>query len=83
MARKKAKQSIEIDPRDPERELWLWALAASQQAPELRAKHSLIARTTRSPEYWEEHGALVAGNHREIREAWLADQEMLDRPEQA
>lgn len=78
MARKKAKQSIEIDPRDPNRDLWLWALATSQQAPEARAMHSQIAKTTRSPEYWAEHAALVADNHRRIREAWLADQEKLD-----
>jgi hypothetical protein len=78
MGRKKTKQSIEIDPRDPERELWLWALATSQQAPEVVAMHSRIAKTQRDQTYWENHAAAVREDHRRKREAWAKDTEGLD-----
>ena len=78
MVRKKTKRSIEIDHRDPERELWLWALADSQQAPEVVEMHSRIAKTQRDKEYWENHAAAVREDHRKKREAWAKDTEGLD-----
>ncbi len=73
---KQPKKGIEIDPRDPNAELWQWILAKSQQQPAIRAIHSRIAKQ-RSDEYWEDHSAALTAKHREVREAWLTDKEEL------
>jgi hypothetical protein len=79
MSRKKADQSVEIDRRDPNKELWQWLLAESWQRPEVRAKQSLIAKTTRDDAYWEDHAASVAEDHRRKREIWATDRATLDK----
>lgn len=81
MVRRKTKRSIEIDHRDPERELWLWALAGGQQAPEVVEMHSRIAKTQRDADYWERRNASHAEEHRKVREAWAKDTEGLDNPD--
>lgn len=72
----KKKNKLEVDSRDPNKSLWEWLLANSQQQPELRDRHSRIAKQ-RSDEYWHNHSQAVTEDHRAKREAWLTDQQTL------
>lgn len=70
---------VELDPREPNQVLWAWLLADSWQQPEVRAKFSKRAKQ-RDDEYWINHSRAVTENHRQVREAWLTDQEKLLTP---
>lgn len=67
---------VAIDPRDPNKELWEWLLAGGQQEVETRAKHSHNVKQQRANEDSSRVEAMEA-DHREKREAWLTDQELL------
>lgn len=72
----KKPERIQIDERDPNKKLWEWLLAGGKQEPANRDLYSRLAKN-RGDEYWDNHSKAVTESHRQKREAWFTDKEVL------
>jgi lipoprotein NlpI len=70
-------KKLEIDPRDPNRALWLWLLATTPMGSTAWRTKQTKAAKQRDDEYWDNHSQAVLEFHRSKREAWATDQEQL------
>lgn len=77
----KKPKKVEINPEDPNKDLWEWLLAGGLQDPEIREKQSRLAKQ-RSAEYQELRREGQLREQRERREAWLTDEQTLLTAEQ-